>query len=266
MISVFTPSHDSQYLDAAYVSLLRQSILEWEWVVLLNGDATWNAPNDDRVQVVSSVSSSKNVGALKAEVLTLCTGEYLVELDHDDALTSNALLEIEHAFMSNPDASLVYSDWAHIQDDGTSDNTEPWSTSAGWLYYTETVDGQSRTVVRAMEATPRNLSRIWWMPNHVRAFRRTHYDAIGGYSDMPILDDQDLVSRLYLAGPFVHIPQCLYLQRMHAGQTQRDLEINGKIQAFTVVLGDQYLPMMASQWRVRTEMARTAEHPVLGRT
>lgn len=255
MLSIFTPSHDSTYLDAAYTSLLRQITTDWEWVVLLNGDAQWNAPSDHRVHVISSIIDSKNVGALKAEAVTFCAGEILVELDHDDILTDDALLEIDHAFWTNPDASLVYSDWTHMDEDGTFSTEEPWPAETGWLYYTSGFNNVPCTVVRAMEATPRNLSRIWWLPNHVRAFRRTAYDAVGGYADMPVLDDQDLISRLYLRGPFVHVPKPLYAQRLHPGQTQKDLEINNKIQWFTEVLGDQYLPMMVSQWRWRMEHA-----------
>ena len=53
LVSVFTPSHDTRYLDLAYDSLAQQSLAEWEWIVLLNGKATgWKPPvADERVKV-----------------------------------------------------------------------------------------------------------------------------------------------------------------------------------------------------------------------
>jgi len=50
MISLFTPSHNSKYLDAALESLVNQTYSDWEWVVLLNNGATWTC-DDARVKL-----------------------------------------------------------------------------------------------------------------------------------------------------------------------------------------------------------------------
>lgn len=249
MISVFTPSHNPQFLDEAYDSLKAQTYEDWEWVVLLNGGVEWTPPEDFRVRVFTS--ESRGIGRLKAEAVTYCEGEFLVELDHDDLLTSNALMEIRNAF--RPDVGLVYSNWAHIDEFGEPINSEPWPLSVGWLYYTDQVDGREMTVFQALPATPSNLARIWYTPNHVRAFSREAYDSVGGYRPLPFLDDQDLVSRLFCFGPFVHVEECLYLQRQHPSQSQVQSAVNALIQTETVAMGDEWLPHLAAAWRGRRE-------------
>ena len=58
-----------------------------------------------------------------------------------------------------------------------------------------------------MAPSPHNVSYIWYAPNHVRAFRRSVYEAVGGYDPArTILDDQDLMCRMYEAAPFLPHP------------------------------------------------------------
>src|SRR5262252_4978259 len=60
VISVFTPSHDPRWLDEALYSVLGQTHQDWEWIVLLNGDADWAPPADERVHVQRS--TLENIG------------------------------------------------------------------------------------------------------------------------------------------------------------------------------------------------------------
>ena len=247
-ISVFTPSHDPTYLDDAYKSLDSQILEDWEWVVLLNAGAEWTSPvPDPRVRVIAS-SVTDRIGALKAKAVEFCRAPKLVELDHDDLLTPDALMAVDRSLDF---AGFCFSDWSHIRSDGSPDPDRPWSPAHGWLYYDTLVDRTLRTVTRAQAATPRNLSRIWWSPNHLRAFTRAAYDQVGGYSDLDILDDQDLMSRLYLTTPFTHIKRCLYLQRLHAAQSQVRQDLNDRIQVETVEMGDRWLSAMTRVWESR---------------
>lgn len=66
-----------------------------------------------------------------------------------------------------------------------------------------------------------------------------------------VLDDQDLMCRLFHVGDFHHINRCLYLQRVHPANTQRDPEINGHIQRETVTLYDKYIEANALAWTQR---------------
>lgn len=246
-LSVFTPSHDPRHLDACLASLLAQTRTDWEWVVLLNGKARdWRPPaEDDRVSVHRASPRTKGVGALKRAACALTTAPILVELDHDDILASTALVEIAAAFTSRPAAAVVYSDFAQIDERGGRDDTR-FTESNGWRYAEDVVDGRRVLRCHALAASPHNVSYVWYAPNHVRAFRRQHYDAVGGYDErMDILDDQDLLMRLFEAGPFVHVPKCLYLQRRHARNTQSRVDTNARIQQETVRLYQEGVAALA---------------------
>jgi SAM-dependent methyltransferase len=78
------------------------------------------------------------------------------------------------------------------------------------------------------------------------------YEAAGGYdAGRDILDDQDLMSRLYQQAAFHHIPRCLYLQRMHPGNTQVDVTLNPRIQQETVELYERDVQANALAWAAR---------------
>lgn len=247
LITVFTPTHDARFLDDCYTSLQQQTHTRWEWIVLLNGGAMWLPPDDDRVKVHTTVAAV-GVGAVKREACAHAAGEFLVELDHDDRLTPDALAEVVAAFTEHPDASLVYSHTAQILEDGTADHST-FDAAHGWEYRDVAIDGEKFIHAVALQPTPHNVSYIWFAPNHLRAFRRDAYEAVGGYdATRTVLDDQDLMCRLYAHGRFHLIDQCLYLQRMHGGNTQRDAETNAFIQSETVALYDRYFEHNALAW------------------
>ena len=254
MISVFTPSHDPRYLGDCYESLLAQTYTDWEWVVLLNGDAEWWYPpaNDPRVRV--SQSSATGVGAAKAAACQLARGGILVELDHDDILARHCLDAIHDAFRTNPSAALVYSNCAQVNADLTR-NDEHWNEGNGWVYYSTAIDQRDVLAVRALPPTPHNVSLIWYAPNHVRAFTRAAYTQSGGYDPARmVLDDQDLMRRLYQVGPFLHIDQCLYLQRLHDAMTQKQAETNAFIQTETLRIYAESIQPLALTWAKRNNL------------
>lgn len=248
---MFTPSHNSDWLDDCYDSLLKQSWGDWEWVVLLNSGADWKPQRKDpRVRVLRE-DKVNGVGAAKRRACSEATGEFLVELDHDDVLRSDALELIVQTFDAHPDAVLVHSESAQIAEDGTRDDSR-WDEAYGWTYREVTVDGSRYLQANQMHPYPHNVSYIWFAPNHVRAFRATAYHEVGGYdASRDILDDQDLMCRLYQIGEFQPIPECLYLQRLHDRNTQRVVELNERIQRETVQLYDQYIQPCALAWAGR---------------
>lgn len=249
-VSVFTASHRSEFLDECYASLVAQTLGDWEWVVLLNSGATWTSPADERVRV-HRADRLTGVGAVKRRACELLRGDIFVELDHDDLLASTALAEVAEAFVQRPEVGLVYSDCAQITHDGKKDETR-FNEANGWEYHDVTVDGRQVMKVDALDPSPHNVSYIWFAPNHVRAFRRETYEAAGGYdAGRDILDDQDLMSRLYQQADFHHIPRCLYLQRMHPGNTQVDATLNPRIQQETVELYERDVQANALAWAAR---------------
>jgi glycosyltransferase involved in cell wall biosynthesis len=250
-VSVFTPSHDARFLDQAYASLLAQTYTDWEWVVVLNQRARWQpAVEDERLRLFVA-DDLEGVGAAKQRACSLCRGEILVELDHDDELTTDCLEKVVLAFEAFPEAGFVYSDFAQIDADGNPDPMR-FDERHGWIYYEATVDGRDLLVTKTLDPSPHNVSFVWYAPNHVRAFRRDDYDDAGGYDPVrTILDDQDLMMRLWQVTDFHCIHEPLYLQRMHESNTQRNRAVNEEIQRETVVLYDASIEANVGVWAVR---------------
>ena len=249
-ISVFTPSHRPTYLDECWESVRAQSFSDWEWLVLLSAGAVWKPPEDARVRIVRA-DDLRGVGAVKRRACELLSGEVFVELDHDDLLASTALERIAETFAEHQQIGFVYSDFAQIAADGTRDDSR-FDEANGWEYTDVEVDGRPVLCCHSMEPLPHNLSYIWFAPNHVRAFRRSAYEAVGGYEPArDVLDDQDLMSRLYQHTEFYRIPECLYLQRMHADNTQLDPTLNPRIQEETLALYERDVQANALAWARR---------------
>lgn len=254
--SIFTPSHDPRYLDECLRSIRRQTRDDWEWIVLLNRGAAWTPPPGDARIRVFATNETLGVGEAKRRACAHAAGEYLVELDHDDLLLPGALDGIGRAFAANPSASLVYSHAAATLADGSRDDTR-YREGIGWPYNDIEVDGRTLQYPVSFPPTPHNVSYIWYAPNHVRAFRRAAYEEVGGYDGgRDILDDQELMSRLYLWGDFALIDECLYVQRMHAGNTQRDGTLNARIQNETVELYVRTFEPSAAAWARRRGLHR----------
>ncbi len=227
-VSVFTPltENGNQYIRETYESLLAQTFEDWEWVVLENhgGKLPKNIATDGRVRVFQS--ERRGVGALKREACGHCTGDVLVELDHDDLLDSQALDGVADAVSRGAD--FVYSDFAAFVDGTweahqfTTVEGQPahkYNPNWGWGRYHIGAHGRS-LVAQGAPRDPRAWRRIEWAPNHLRAWRREFYETIGGHDpSLEFADDHDLVLRSYLqGGKCVHVPGCLYLYRVHPTQ------------------------------------------------
>ena len=223
-------------------------------MVLLNHGARWAPPfTDPRVRVVVAPGFG-GVGAAKYRACTEARGEILVELDHDDLLARNALEAIHAAFADRPDLALVYSHCAQILEDGRRDDST-FNNAFGWEYRETRVDGRDVQYPVALQPTPHNVSYIWFAPNHVRAFSRAAYEKAGGYDPARnVLDDHDLMCRLYEVGDFHLIDDCLYMQRMHPSNTQSEQATNALIQTDTVTLYAKYIERNALAWAKRQHL------------
>ena len=161
----------------------------------------------------------------------------VIEYDHDDLLTPDALAEIAQAFY-DPEIGFVYSDFADFHDGAVDLKGKPIQGNltyrhpevrAGWIYSGfKFYDGNVLSRVRpgkyecvdSPEPTARVVSHIYTAPNHVRAWRRSVYEKIGGHDpSFRIADDHELICRTYLATKFRHIKKPLYLYRITGENT-----------------------------------------------
>lgn len=242
-ISIITPLSESgnAYIGDVYTSLKAQTFTNWEWVVLQNngGRAPMSLRGDKRVKLhrendpnQGSMQSRGSIGWFKKRACALSTGEIIVELDHDDLLSPNALKKVAEAVEHGAD--FVYSDFAEFFDKTWVPNNmiDPLGIY-GWKRYPIKYDGHKLIALKAPEVTPHNLRYVDWTPNHVRAWTRKAYDQIGGHdATFPVADDHDLVSRFYLAKMhMVYIPECLYFYRVHEKNNVKTQ--NGEIRSQT---------------------------------
>lgn len=209
--SVFTPTHDTRHLGLVYDSLLAQTDQDWEWLIVPNGAVCLPSLPDPRVRILPRQPAG-NVGALKAYACSRARGEWLVELDHDDELLPTALERIgaSTADFAYSNAVLVNDEWDPVL----------WRPDCGWEWRPVEVHGHQVVETVAPEPLPSNLSRIWFAPDHLRAWRREFYERLGGHdTSMELGDDHELVCRSALEGTVEHIDEPLYVYHVHGGNT-----------------------------------------------
>lgn len=241
-VSLFTPTHDTKWLPALYASIKDQSFDEW--VIVYNNGAEPVDFGDARVKTVVLPFAPEWVGPLKAYACAHCSGDVLLEMDHDDMLLPGAIDAVRAAF-ADPEVGFVYSNALFC--DGDGNRTPRFDLSHGWEYREVELDGKIVDELVHFAPSPASCSRIWYAPNHLRAFRRSVYEELGGYNtQMRVLDDQDLISRMYCATKFVHIDRPLYVYRVHGSNSW--IRYNAEIQANVMRLHDQYIEPMAVKW------------------
>jgi glycosyltransferase involved in cell wall biosynthesis len=251
LLSIFTPTNGpATFILRAYRSLRKQTYDNWEWVLLEDTDELCSKTReiihqitqaDPRVRAVSSTRSTGRVGYLKKQLAELCRGDVLLELDHDDELTSHALQHIATASLRFPDCGMFYTDWAELVD-GVDEQwyADTFAFSFG-RYITQFVDGAKRLVAVAPELNGHTVRHIVSMPNHLRAWRTDFYRSIGGHNpNLPIADDYELTLRSFLATRVVHIHHCSYIQHFRSDNSNTQFARFASIQSAVKAISETY--------------------------
>lgn len=248
--SIFTPTYNTgEKILRTYESIKNQTFGDWEWVVLDD------SPNDDTWKLIKKISEKDfrvkpykispitdgNVGLSKNRVASLCDGEWLVELDHDDTLLTQCLEYLNKASQKFPDAGFMYSDVTEQYEDGSPkyyDNN--WSgdwygrkdnffdfgyAGHSWVYE----DGKQLLAHHYPDINPLTIRFNISMPSHVRVWRRDVYLKIGGHNkNTPVADDFELIVRTFLNTKMIHIKKVLYIQWNNRNSTtdNNSIDIN----------------------------------------
>jgi SAM-dependent methyltransferase len=200
--------------------------------------------NDPRVKTHILYKAPEKVGTLKAYACEQATGDILLELDCDDLLMPTTIEEVKKAF-ADPAIGFVYSNCIHTMADLTK--FPRYDASYGWTYREVEFKGNKLDEFISFPPTPESVSRIWFGPDHLRAFRRSAYQKIGGYDkNLKILDDSDLVCRMYLETKFLHIDKPLYVYRVHGNNSW--LKFNQEIQQNVYRIYDKYIDRLVNRW------------------
>ena len=252
-ISVFTPSHDLKYIDKPLNSLLQQEYKDFEWIILLNGEALKDkedlenrlSSSELNFKIIEEDGETKSIGLFKKKCCAEAKGEILVELDHDDALTFDCLKKV-HSTFEKEKCDFCYSDDYAIQtNDGKEEYIAPFSSQYGWKVKKDANGNQYHL---APEVSALTFSYIWYAPDHVRAWKKSFYHSVGGHDEsLEVCDDYDLLCRTYIHGKCHKINEPLYKYYANPERTSAK-EKNEEIQKLTHSLHDKYMLAIASKW------------------
>ena len=232
--SIFTPAYNTrERIRRTYESLRNQTFPNWEWIVVDD------SPNEDTWEILKEISSQDyrvkphrilplsqgNIGLAKHRAAMLGDGDWLVELDHDDALISNCLEVCLDAIKQYPDAGFLYTDVCELYDDGEMKYYDhDWSGDwygrpdnffdFGYAGHTWVeADGKKYLAHWYPDINPLSIRFNISMPNHARMWERELYHRIGGHNkSTPVADDFELIVHTFLETRMIHVKRVLYLQ------------------------------------------------------
>jgi len=252
--SFITPTHNDIFIDELAKSILNsKGEFDWEWIILVNGNNTEyifnrlkkDYGNNPRVKIHKAPEESSKVGYLKNYAFShLASNEILIEMDHDDIITPDCLFELNLAFQ-DPEIGFAYSDNAKYE--MREKKFIPYGKYYGWNgFYNYKHGDLNLPVMKSFQPDAASMAFIFYMPDHVRAWRSTVYHKLGGHNvDMSVLDDQDLIARTYLETKFKYIEKCLYIYRITGNNTW--IERNDAIQANTKIIFNKYAQLLAER-------------------
>jgi glycosyltransferase involved in cell wall biosynthesis len=232
LISFFTPIYKTgEKLYRTYQSLVDQTYKNWEWVLIDDSTdelttkiAEEIVSKDHRVKIYDfKEKSNGNIGEVKYRAAMLCKGYLLAELDHDDVVTEQCAEYLYLASKAYPDAGFFFTDWAEV-----SEKMIPYHYENGFglgygKYREEEYKGYMIKVCDQHNINPKTIRHIVGIPNHIRAWRRDVYLAIGGHNrNLTVTDDYDIVIRTFLKTKFCKIPKLGYLQFIYLHQNKTD--------------------------------------------
>jgi glycosyltransferase involved in cell wall biosynthesis len=248
--SIITPEHNIKnmpFLLELYESIKEQTYENWEWILFLNGKMTKaqlpkEIVKNKKVVVIEDTTNNNNIGYLKNKAFFAGTGDILVEADHDDILVNTCLEKLNEAFQSD-EIGFVYSDTATLH---MTEEFRPFNSLYGWSHKTFKWKDKELISMNSFPPSSHSVGYIWYAPDHVRSWRKSIYQEIGGHNvELSICDDHELMIRTYLHTKMHYIPEVLYIYRITGENTW--LERNQAIQLKTVELFNQYALKLAEK-------------------
>ena len=262
VFSIFTTCFKSyDYINTAYKSIKKQSLKDWEWVIMDDTPEDDHfiflkktLANDNRVRLYKRDKNSGNIGNVKNEVISLCRGKYILEMDHDDEILKDCLLDSFNIFESDPEVGFVYGDTIHLFRSGQNCKYTDELLCKGYGgYYSECINNNWVFVYNTPNVNNITLSHLTCLPNHPRIWKRSVLMELENYSEfLPICDDYEILLRTCCSKyKVVKNNKAQYIQYMNDEgnnfSTIRNAEINR--------IGPHYIsPMFYEKYGVQDKM------------
>lgn len=233
LLSVFTTTYKSKHrILRPYNSLMNQIYQNWEWIIIDDTDEDYECAeehmemlknleaSDVRIRVYKPMKHSGYIGALKKQACGLAYGEWLIEMDHDDDIVPELFQWIVNIHRKYKDATFIYSDCIETHEDNFQSHSYGDFFGLGYgAYYTKLYNGNFQNVCTGCPINRLTMSHIVGVPNHIRAWRKSFYDKIGGHNrHLSVGDDYELILRTVLESDcWVRIADLGYIQYRNRG-------------------------------------------------
>jgi len=246
-VSFFTPAYNTPLdrLWRLYNSIKGQRRDNWEWVIVndspknksLSEELYLLSQFDSRVRVFTFKKPSGGViGDVKYKAASLCRGEILAEVDHDDELMPRCSELLMEAASEYPQCGFFYTNCRELDEAG---NILKYPDGFAFGYGSYNKEGDSICV----GINPKTIRHIVGVPNHIRAWRKDVYHELGGHNRrLTIADDYELIVRTFLKTKFCHIDALGYIQYIYnnyTGQNTHDAT-RGDIQRRVRTIANHY--------------------------
>jgi len=266
VFSAFTTSYNSyNKILRAYNSLLKQTLLDWEWIIL--DDSPTNEhfeflldkfKQDNRIRLYKRAQNSGNIGNVKNEAVSLCRGKYVLELDHDDEIMPFLFKDSAGFFDSNPDYGFIYMDFFNIYENGNNFFYGDFISKGYGAYYTQKYENKWIYVYITPNINNITLSSLTCCPNHPRIWRKSVLLECGNYSEfLPICDDYEILLRTCINTKVAKFTKIGYIQYMNEGNNNFSLIRNAEINR----IGPNFIyPMYFDSFKINEKMAEVNAH------
>lgn len=261
VFSLFTSTFNSYHkIIRAYNSIKQQTLLNWEWIIIDDSPddehfhfLRQNLSHDCRIRIYRRSENSGSIGNVKNEAVSLCRGNYVLEMDHDDEILPSVLEDSANLFFSNEEIGFIYMDFINIYENGDNFKYGDNICKGYGSYYCQKYNDKWVYVYNTPNINNITLSRLLCCPNHPRIWRHNLLLKIGNYCEhLPICDDYEILLRTAVNCKMAKIPKLGYVQYMNNSNNNFSLIRNREINR----IGPQYIsPIYYNEYKIAEKMA-----------
>lgn len=201
-----------RYLPQAIASVVAQTFDDFEFIIYDDGgdideitdcydsvEAYFQKIVD--VTILSNSEPKKGFAYALNQAVTDARGRWIVSVDDDDILETNALATVASVIQNNPEGQFLYSDYREIDSAGK------------WL---RKCKAPTLTEIGGFD-----LHGV--LPFHLTAYRKSLYELVGGTDlEQHKAVDVDLYLKMLEQTVPVYIPELLYNHRLHGDRMGSD--------------------------------------------
>ena len=238
VFSIFTTTFNSyNKILKVYESVKKQTFIDYEWIILDDSPDDLHFSflkdlfdSDNKIRLYKRSCNSGNIGNVKNEAVSLCRGNYILELDHDDEILPDVLKDSVECFNNNPEVGFIYMDFINIYENGNNFHYGDFLCKGYGSYYSQKYNDKWVYVYNTPNINNITLSHLVCCPNHPRIWKRNVLLEAGNYSEfLPICDDYEILLHTFCTTKMAKIHKLGYIQYMNESNNNFSLIRNSEI-------------------------------------